>query len=128
MYRAGRRRRACMHRAIRSALLTRSGAIAQGINDARPGPRASSCRCHSKGNVASRRYPRDRTTSPCQLGRVSEPDRLIALVGDSVFGPGLLFALMAQRSRDRRNSDLAVAGVEFVGWALGVLALLRRLR
>ncbi len=47
--------------------------------------------------------------------------RSVAIVGDAVFGRRLRFALMAQSRRDRRDADLAVAIVELVRLALGVL-------
>ena len=52
--------------------------------------------------------------------------RSVAVVGSEVaFGRVVLLALMAQRSGDRRNPNLAVTIVEVVLLAQGVLAPLR---
>src|SRR5665647_3304410 len=47
--------------------------------------------------------------------------RSVAIVGDAIFGRRLRFAQMAQSRRDRRDADLAVAVVELIRLALGVL-------
>ena len=99
--------------------MNRSRGCAQAINGssaraASAGGRASWSRRSWKSVCRSAVRPR---TWPARMA----PGRLVAVVGDAVFGRRLRFALMAQSRRDRRDADLAVAIVELVRLALGVL-------
>src|ERR1039458_412156 len=114
MCHAERKPTACMHRTIGSLLMTRSCGIAQENKCGRRG-RARHRGGDSKGGSLA--------VTPA----AGSPGRSVAVLRDVAGLVGVaLLALVANRGGDCRNPDLAVAIVEALVLALGVLALLRR--
>ena len=86
----------------------------------RPSPDLS---CLDHAAPRKTQIPRARPWKAAPVMPVLISGKLVAIERDAIFADALLLALMAQGSGDRRNSDLAVAIVERVVVALGVLFL-----